>query len=699
MKLLIIIVILFTVNLFSQSPGWSQLSKTELVFALETDSESIWIGGDAGLIRKNLNTGENKYYNNANSPLDSNWIWFLYKDRTGNLWVKSNSLQRFDGVYWNELADLYPQLSGYKINAMVQDIYSNYWLTSDTTIIRISADSLKLYNRTEHSIPLEHYRNIVTDSSGGIYFKGEVGLVYFDGNEFRTLSNDSTNNEIKYITDMEIENNGSLWVCTEYFGVFEFNGSDWIKHLEPQQDDFVYGIFIDESGTKWFGNYGSGILSFDDTSWIYWQTDSIAVSQLHDIAQDKNGNLWFGNTNGLVRFDGNSWRNENLSDVKILNNNCLKMIIDHDGTYWISTFLGMNIFSDNEWSTYTYQNSPLGGLVYDFLEDDDGSMWIGSYGLYNYNESNWMIYTTENSGLPDNTIKDIKFSSDGSLWLATRYGGIAKKDGDDWTVINTSNSSLPSDNTSGLLFDSNGRLWVSTSDAGLAFLNNGDWVIKNTDNSSLPSNKINDIIEMNSAIWIATSNGLALLEYTHLWTVYNSQNSDLQSDEINSLYPEKDDILWIGTDDGVARIENDSLVLFTPLNSGLPFNRVNNVYVDKWGVKWFSTASGIGRYEDENTLSLSEKDILGIANFDLHQNYPNPFNPSTKISFSICERSYVTLMIYDITGQLIEQILSQYLNKGDYEVDFVASNLSSGVYFYRLESGKSAKVGKMLFLK
>lgn len=85
--------------------------------------------------------------------------------------------------------------------------------------------------------------------------------------------------------------------------------------------------------------------------------------------------------------------------------------------------------------------------------------------------------------------------------------------------------------------------------------------------------------------------------------------------------------------------------------------------------------------------------------FKLLQNYPNPFNPETKISFSIPKTGLVTLKIYDILGKEVAALLNEVKNAGSYELNFNASNLSSGTYFYRIESGNFTDTKKMFLLK
>lgn len=85
--------------------------------------------------------------------------------------------------------------------------------------------------------------------------------------------------------------------------------------------------------------------------------------------------------------------------------------------------------------------------------------------------------------------------------------------------------------------------------------------------------------------------------------------------------------------------------------------------------------------------------------FNLSQNYPNPFNPVTKINFSIPVSGLTTLKVYDVLGNLIYSLVDGNLNAGNYSYDFDASDLSSGVYYYRLTSGSFTDVKKLTVIK
>lgn len=99
------------------------------------------------------------------------------------------------------------------------------------------------------------------------------------------------------------------------------------------------------------------------------------------------------------------------------------------------------------------------------------------------------------------------------------------------------------------------------------------------------------------------------------------------------------------------------------------------------------------------STSVSENGELNPGAFQLSQNYPNPFNPSTKISWQSSIASWQTLTIYDLLGNEVAILVDEYKPAGSYEIEFNASGLNSGIYFYRLKAGSFTESKKMILLR
>ena len=162
-------------------------------------------------------------------------------------------------------------------------------------------------------------------------------------------------------------------------------------------------------------------------------------------------------------------------------------------------------------------------------------------------------------------------------------------------------------------------------------------------------------------------------------------------------------------------------------NSGFQIERKSskdNVWAVAGFVKGNSTSSAINNYSFSDNISkfgvavfnyrLKQIDFDGTSkyydlsnsvevsapvNFALDQNYPNPFNPTTTIRYSVAMDSKVRIDVYDVLGRLVKNLVNENKAAGNYSVDFNASNLSSGVYMYKISAGNFTAVRKMNLMK
>ena len=124
-----------------------------------------------------------------------------------------------------------------------------------------------------------------------------------------------------------------------------------------------------------------------------------------------------------------------------------------------------------------------------------------------------------------------------------------------------------------------------------------------------------------------------------------------------------------------------------------------------WILKVNDQATGDTGMIERYCLNIIYNAVLAVNNqqvpvkYELAQNYPNPFNPITRIKYSVPKQSFVIIKIFDILGREVKTLVNEIRTAGSYEVDFNASYLASGVYFYRMESGDFTDVKKLVLLK
>jgi len=132
------------------------------------------------------------------------------------------------------------------------------------------------------------------------------------------------------------------------------------------------------------------------------------------------------------------------------------------------------------------------------------------------------------------------------------------------------------------------------------------------------------------------------------------------------------------------------------INMDYSGNRIATVWTDQ-------RAGGINQEIYTAVVDLSTG-ITPIStntpdNYSLSQNYPNPFNPSTKIKFDIKKSGFVRMEVYDLKGAIVSELVNDNYSAGSYEVNFDASKLSSGIYFYKIQTGDFTGIKKMMLVK
>ena len=144
-------------------------------------------------------------------------------------------------------------------------------------------------------------------------------------------------------------------------------------------------------------------------------------------------------------------------------------------------------------------------------------------------------------------------------------------------------------------------------------------------------------------------------------------------------------------------ISDSNLIITNILLDGIQYADYNS------SARMLNLPAGIGgqfkvTFAPQYPTKISEG-VVKVSGFELFQNFPNPFNPTTKISWQSPTGSMQTLKVYDVLGREIATIINEYKPAGKYEINFNASSLPSGVYFYQIKAGDFVQTKKMILLK
>jgi len=310
------------------------------------------------------------------------------------------------------------------------------------------------------------------------------------------------------------------------------------------------------------------------------------------------------------------------------------------------------------------------------------------------------------------------YSSGGDFWFHPTSGvgyHVSNKtyktinNGDTWTVLNTQGGGVHA-----LFMHDENRGWLGYWGGGLRKTTDGcaTWVNQNIGVNGVAINSVS-FININTG-WIAGESGHILKTTNGSGVLAPSQPPVSVSPANNSGGHSLTPILvWnpvagathyrvqVSVDLFVTTVLDIDTVINTQFQIPAGFLNHNIQYYWRiaglniggqgpWSVTWNFRTGLVGLNQTGNEIPLQHK---------LYNNYPNPFNPVTKIKFDIPQQSFTKLMIYDIEGKEVAVAVNRKLNPGSYEAEFNASNLPSGVYFYKLTSGRFTEVKKMILVK
>jgi len=319
-----------------------------------------------------------------------------------------------------------------------------------------------------------------------------------------------------------------------------------------------------------------------------------------------------------------------------------------------------------------------------------------------------------------NDYTTIKYNSSGdSVWVR-RYNGPGNSD----------------DRANSIIVDGSGNVYVTGYSRGggtgddyttIKYNSSGDsvWVrrFSSTGNSSDVANSIvvdvsGNVYVTGYSVGIGTASDYTTIKYNStgdsLWVRrYNGPGKSL--DVANSIVVDDSGNVYVtgysyGTENDYITIKynssGDSVWVERYNGTGNSSDVANSIVVDVSGNVYVTGNSvGIGTGNDYATIKYSKS--VGInqisteipETFSLSQNYPNPFNPNTKIKFEISQKSFVKVYVYNILGELIADLVNEQLQPGVYETVFDGNLLTSGIYFYRLETETFSETRKMLLIK
>ena len=343
-----------------------------------------------------------------------------------------------------------------------------------------------------------------------------------------------------------------------------------------------------------------------------WQVENgLPQDAIQTIAQTKDGYLWLGTEEGLVRFDGARFTVFNRKNTPELKDHYVRVLFaDPDGALWIGTRSGgLTRLRDGKFRSFGVQDGLGQGVITAIARDGRGNLWVGTNaGLSQLRGERFVAYG-DGSHRFTSSVTALLVDRRGEVWVGTEESGVLQTGdgGERWYTVK---QGLSSNRILAIFEDRAGSVWVGTDGGGLDQIRE-DKITVFGKAQGLQNSSVVSIGEGAGAqLWAGTDGGgLARLE-NGKFTAYTMEQG-LSNDVVLCLYKDREDNLWIGTDGGgLNRLKRRKFLTYT-VNDGLSHNQATSIYQSRDGSVWIGTAGGgLNRLKDGKFTTYTTKDGL-----------------------------------------------------------------------------------------
>ena len=478
------------------------------VFSLSQDrTDAIWLSTDDGLYQLDSKMGHIAHFgHDVSNPasLSSNDVHMTSEDRDGRFWVSDGGLiEEFDRRTASVVQRIMvtDDAPSFRPVLFLEDHFGLFWVMyvterqeSGIAILDRPTNRLVRLDIRERAsgkrITVGIYDGVEDQNHTMWFATYGAGLLRFDREHRMFVRYRNRPSDIESIAEDRVialatDREGNVWAGLHAMAPNVFHTRPSFtpllrNPLNPNSfgEAFINAIFEDRQGALWTSMTGA-LVRVDRESGRHTFFQPPGLEQGRDIisiTQDASGALWLGtNGGGLSRFDSvggqfTTYRH-NARDPSSLSNDVVsRLLIDHRGRFWVTTWDGFNLFNPTTGRFTVYKNvaRDVPELFYNVVEDRDGFLWLGgTAGLSRFDpaSSQFTVYShipADRKSLSDNAVTSVLVDHTGLVWASTQ-NGLNRLDPVSQTLVayHTADG-LPSNAVSCLLEDSIGKLWMST---------------------------------------------------------------------------------------------------------------------------------------------------------------------------------------------------------------------------------------------
>ena len=545
--------------------------------------------------------------------LPQNTVQTMLQTRDGFIWLGTEvGLVRFDGsgfVVFDRNST--PALPGNDVRCLFEAQDGALWIGTSEGLARWKSGAVKQFTIAD-GLPSNIIRSVREGRQGGIIVSTEGGGVGVQESKISPIMNDTLQGPAAFY-EIELADKTRLLVNKSEIELSQ-NGRNqhWMVGRELPGTR-IQTAFGDREGSLWIGT-NNGLVR-----WINGQlqklpvTDPLASASVLTLMEDREGNLWVGTeTGGLHILRDQRFRSFGAREG-LSSDSTTTVVEDGAGTLWVGTTgSGLNAVSRNgatlgKIKNYTVRDGLQSDVILSLAAAQNGDLWIGTPDGLNRIRKGVVSSFTSSDGLPDDFIRSLLVDGDGSLWIGTRRGlthatgGAADLHFETFTEAN----GLGSDLVGAMARDTKGNLWVATL-AGLSRLQGSQpasYTITNyTSADGLSSNVVTALL--------SRSDGTLLIgTQDHGWNLWDGQHfsavsrNGLDGTTIHAILDDGNMHLWFATANGLARCDCDMKggcshwVEFGPADGLRGRETATNSHPSAWrshdGLLWFATPKGL----------------------------------------------------------------------------------------------------------
>lgn len=564
---------LLNLNVFSQVYSYKVydnkvgFSSPEILTLFIDSRGFIWIGGIDGITRFDGKNFIN--YNKLNGLVD-NFVTSISEDKKGNLLIGTKKgISLFNGNAFTTIKIHYKDTL--TKNFKFQCIYQ----ASDNNIYAGGAAGLFIYDSKNNVFEFDNRVNnyvseIIEDTNKNIYLTTAKGLYVFKNNILKKLNLDSTIGT-NSLTAIKIDYNKNKWIGSTN-GIIKCSKNDTVKYFtQLTSNSYIQDILVISDSSILFTSNSSEIKIFKNNVFRTFDlTDYISKSMIMKAAQDCQGNIWLATSSGLVKMYRPLLTKHFLTDTLKLP--IASLGVDANNNIFLGSINGLIKYDGKNISYFKPSNNP-DDLFISALTAIDSTMLVGTYSgkIFEFKNNKFkLLDSSSNSG--DCVYKILPINKN-EYWFCEGTRVVHYKDKKTTSHYFTFPTT---DYTQSALKDSKGNVWFANLNTLSIFKNNtfNDVITKGVKYDQF----VTLTEDKNNIIWIGTY-GNGLLKYDGVNFTNTSITNGLCNNFISSSYYDKSkNILWIGTMNGISKINLDNQSNILSIN-----NLINNPNTDSYG--------------------------------------------------------------------------------------------------------------------